>query len=76
MLRCVLHRFYTITHAKSLACREDCIKVSSGISTSYLELIEKRAKVVSELKQLEEESAPLLKLFHDEEFLEKAQTSR
>ncbi|CAB3990134.1 eukaryotic translation initiation factor 3 subunit E [Paramuricea clavata] len=39
-------------------------------------LIEKRAEVVKELKQLEEKSEPVTKLFQDEEFLEKAQTSR
>lgn len=41
-----------------------------------LGLIEKRAEVVKELKQLEEKSEPVTKLFQDEEFLEKAQTSR
>jgi hypothetical protein len=41
-----------------------------------LGLIEKRAEVVKELKQLEEKSEPATKLFQDEEFLEKAQTSR
>ena len=41
-----------------------------------LELIEKRAEVVKELKQLEEKSEPVTKLFQDDEFLEKAQTSR
>ena len=32
--------------------------------------------MVKELKQLEEKSEPVTKLFQDEEFLEKAQTSR
>ena len=41
-----------------------------------LELIEKRAEVVKELKQLEEKSERVIKLFQDEEFLEKAQTTR